>query len=246
MQFLTLPSFSLINFDNKPCLILYTMGCDFKCPACHAKKLTGSQGISEQQVLDYIRDYDKRWVKGVVLCGGEPTIHKDLPDFLARLKKQTGLEIKLDTNGNNPDMLEKLTQERLVDYIAMDIKGSRELYPFVTGIPVDITQIERSMRVITPLKHEFRTTLWPIDFQGDFGWMSEQEAIEMVKWVSNTTGTNNHRHYLQKFVARTKEEMIGPSLSKDNLPREMWETPDLILTKVRDAMKSQGYSCEIR
>lgn len=246
MKFLTLPSFSLINYLKKSSLIVYTTGCDFKCPGCHAKKIADSVGISEEQVLDYIKRYDKHWIKGIVICGGEPTIHQDLPDFLRRLKKGTGLEIKLDTNGNNPEMLSKLVEEGLVDYIAMDVKGSKEIYAFVTGIPVDTNRIEKSMKIATTKEHEFRTTLWPIAFGDDLGWMNEQEAIEMAKWISRTTGTNQHNHYLQKFVSRTREEMINPRLSKENLPQEMWQTPNTVLTRVQDAMKSQGYNCEIR
>jgi pyruvate formate lyase activating enzyme len=249
MKFLSLPKLSFIDYPSRASLIIYTTGCDFKCPGCHARKLAEGNGISEQEVLEFIKTYDNlSWVKGLVICGGEPTINQDLPDFLTRVKKETGLEVKLDTNGNNPEMLSRILKEGLVNYIAMDVKGSPEIYPWVTGIPVDIKRIEKSMTQVSSSKlpYEFRTTLWPIAFGDDLGWMNEQETIEMVDWITRVTGKKEHRHYLQRFVARSKEEMINPKLSKEQLPQEMWKTPDSVTTQVQKVMQAQGYKCEIR
>ena len=249
MQFLTKPSLSFIDYPSRVSLVVYTMGCDFKCPGCHAKKVADSPGISEQEVLDFIKNYDNlNWVRGIVICGGEPTIHPDLPSFLRRLKKEAGLEIKLDTNGNNPEMLSRVIEEGIVDYIAMDIKGSKEIYSFVTGVmDIGLEKIEESIsRVSKTPAYEFRTTLWPVNFGGDVGWMNEQEAKNMANWIFQVTGTRNHKHYLQRFVARTKDEMISPFLSKEELPKEMWKTPNRVVMNVKEAMKSQGYNCEIR
>jgi len=95
-----------------------------------------------------------------VVCGGEPTIHNDLPNFCRKIK-EAGFLVKLDTNGSNPDMIEELLDEHLLDYVAMDIKYPLEQYRIVSGVELDITLYQRSIELIkTRLPdYEFRTTV---------------------------------------------------------------------------------------
>ena len=130
----------------------------------------------------------RQWLlSGVSICGGEPTIHKDLPRFCRQIK-HLGYKVKLDTNGTNPDMLESLIREDLVDYIAMDIKHVPESLERVTGNSIDWSVYQRSIDLVKSAPSgEFRTTV--------IGWTHEYENIEAIV---NIIG-NSKPYYLQAF-----------------------------------------------
>ena len=140
---------------------------NFACPFCHngsliplrTQKLGGE--VPESEILDYLRQRQGK-LQGVVITGGEPTIHQDLPQFIA-LVKQMGYAVKLDTNGSNPMMIERLLLDDLVDCIAMDIKARWAAYERLTGTPIDVQRIRRSMQLIanSEVDHIFRTTMVP-------------------------------------------------------------------------------------
>jgi len=155
---------SLIDFPGKVCAVLFTKGCSFRCPFCHnpglvLPKQLAQEHLDEKIVFEFLQKR-KGLLDGVVVSGGEPTIHADLPEFLTTIKTM-GFAIKLDTNGDHPEMIERLIRKNLVDYWAMDRKASLPRYAQITGIPIDTRKIEQSSSLIiqSGLPYEFRTTL---------------------------------------------------------------------------------------
>ncbi len=152
---------SLCDYPCRVAAVIFTQGCNFRCPFCHNGHLVEQEGralLDEMTVLARIAERSKH-LGGVVISGGEPTLQGDLPDFLHRLK-QFGLAIKLDTNGSQPDVLQGLFADRLVDYVGMDIKAPWDKYDRLAGQGCDTLLLRRSLRLIAAsgLPHEFRTT----------------------------------------------------------------------------------------
>lgn len=157
-----LQKITLLDFPGKMAAIVFTQGCNFRCPFCQNSDLLPNREalISTQEVLDYL-NLRKKILDGVVISGGEPTLQKHLKDFI-KLCKMYGLAIKLDTNGSNPEVLEDLLNENLLDYIAMDIKNAFDDYENITGIKkINLDKIKRSIELIkkSRVDHEFRTTI---------------------------------------------------------------------------------------
>ena len=163
---------SLIDFPGKVASVVFTCGCNFRCGYCHNPQLVlpqlfhKNENISEEYVFNYLEER-KSWLDGVVVTGGEPTIHSDLPDFLKQIK-EIGYKVKLDTNGSNPEMLKILITEKLVDYIAMDIKTIlvSEEYSRIIGLPDSHSIVEAITETMDLIKRsgicfEFRTTTIP-------------------------------------------------------------------------------------
>lgn len=153
---------TLLDFPGKVACIIFTQGCNFKCPYCQNSGLIGHENenlIEEEEVISYLK---KRQgiLDGIVISGGEPTIQKDLALFMKKIK-ELGYLIKLDTNGSNPNLIKKLLDEELVDYIAMDIKNVIEDYKDVTGVKVAEDNIKKSIKLLkmSKIDHEFRTTI---------------------------------------------------------------------------------------
>lgn len=154
---------SLVDYPGKTCATIFTIGCNMRCGYCHNPELVLPERyagiIPESEILDFLANrIDK--LEGVVVSGGEPTVHEDLPDFLCKIK-QMGFLIKLDSNGTNPIMLGQLFNSNLIDFIAMDIKCVPERYQEVIARPVDAEDIRRSIKLIknSGIGHEFRTTV---------------------------------------------------------------------------------------
>lgn len=163
---------SLIDYPSYVAAVIFTQGCNFRCGYCHNPQLVlpelfaQNQTIATDEVLAYLEER-RSWLDAVVVTGGEPTIHNDLPKFLKRIKAM-GYRVKLDTNGSNPYMLEHIISERLVDCVAMDIKIAVEeaLYTQIIGIKDTSTIIENVLASVFVLKAatidvEFRTTRLP-------------------------------------------------------------------------------------
>jgi pyruvate formate lyase activating enzyme len=155
--------FSLIDYPGKVAAVVFTMGCNYRCPFCHNPELVLPElfnaPISTDDILAFL-EKRKGQLQGVVVTGGEPTIHDDLPDFLFRIKA-LGYFVKLDTNGSRPDMLSVVINRKLVDFIAMDIKSSPESYCKATGVAADISVVKESINLIkeSGCEYQFRTTL---------------------------------------------------------------------------------------
>jgi pyruvate formate lyase activating enzyme len=155
---------SIIDYPKKIAAIVFTHGCNFRCGYCHNPELVISKPkkqISEDQVIEFLESR-KSILDGLVVTGGEPLIYNDIEDFLKKVKA-LGYQIKLDTNGINPILLENLIDKKLVDYVAMDIKTSLDKYSEVVGVDLDTENIAKSINLIM-LKapdYEFRSTLLP-------------------------------------------------------------------------------------
>ena len=172
---------SLVDYCGYVSCVVFTRGCNFRCPFCHNSSLVNGVAPQKIQSEDFFAFLNKRrgLLDGGCITGGEPTLNPDLPDFIRKIKEM-GLLVKLDTNGTNPKMLESLISQNLVDYVAMDIKNGKSFYPKTTGVNLDFANIEESVALLKKGKvpFEFRTTLVA-------ELHSEESIIEMGKLVEN-------------------------------------------------------------
>lgn len=156
---------SLIDYPKKICTVIFTRGCNFFCGFCHNPELVDpkkyTEIIKENQIINFLKKR-KKIINAVTITGGEPTIHKKLPDFIKKVKKLNFL-VKLDTNGTNPKIINFLIKNNLIDYIAMDIKNSLNFYKRTVNQNVDIKNIKKTIDIIKKNKipYEFRTTVVP-------------------------------------------------------------------------------------
>lgn len=185
--------FSLVDYDNYVTCTVFTKGCNFVCPFCHNSSLVlkekFAENIPEEDVFSYLKKR-KGMVDAVCISGGEPTLQPDLKEFIKKVKKM-GFKVKLDSNGTKPELLKELIDEKLVDYIAMDIKNSLGKYAQTVGLnTIDLTPITKSINLLkkSNIDYEFRTTLI-----NEFHTKNDIEKIaELVKGAKN--------YALQKFV----------------------------------------------
>lgn len=199
-----LQKLTLLDFPEKIACTVFLGGCNFRCPYCHNASLVipekFGQDIEEEAFFKFL-DSRRGILGGVCVSGGEPTLHKDLPLLLKRIKEYIP-EVKLDTNGTNPEMLESLIDGGLVDYVAMDIKNSREKYPLTVGrAGFDISSVEKSAELLMrgKIPFEFRTTVVRELHTG--------EDIESIgRWLSG-----NEKFYLQTF--KDSGDLISEGLS---------------------------------
>lgn len=184
-----LQKFSLLDYPEKISAIIFTQGCNFRCQFCYNPMLvwpnrevgklknidsqincdkekdhalSGSdEPITEDGLFHFLKSRAGK-IQGIVITGGEPTLHKDLLLFIKKIK-DLGYLIKLDTNGTNPKMLKELIKNKLIDYIAMDIKAPFEKYEKITGTKINFIKIKKSVKIIinSRLPYEFRTTVVP-------------------------------------------------------------------------------------
>jgi len=169
MQIAAIQYQTIIDYPGKLACVLFTLGCNFQCWYCHNHWLVKSHNGISCLKMDVVMDLlveRRQWLDGVVISGGEPTIHKNLPDFLSEVKSM-GYSVKLDTNGSNPQMVKCILTNNLVDFIAMDIKTVpvEGEYSKVIGIPDDeiVTNIKESINIIkeSGVNYQFRTTWLP-------------------------------------------------------------------------------------
>lgn len=199
---------TLIDYPGKIACVVFLAVCNFRCPWCYSSelvlpiKIAKQPRVSEKEFFDFLRQR-KGLLDGVVVCGGEPTVNKDLPLFVEKIK-QMGFAVKLDTNGSNPKMLKDLVSARLIDYVAMDIKTSpnSEIYKKIIGEGVKMTDIEKSADFLKlgKVDFEFRTTCVP-------GVHQKQDFLEIAKWI----GGPDAKYYLQNF---RPEKTIDPGFEK--------------------------------
>lgn len=189
---------TLIDYPGKVACTLFLYGCNFRCGFCHNPELVLEEldpDMKEEDVLDFL-ERRKKYLEGVCITGGEPLIGLN-EEFLKKIRSM-GYCIKIDTNGSFPDKLKNFIDEGLVDYIAMDIKSSKERYSSVAGVEVDIEKIERSMKMISALKnYEFRTTILR-DIH------NEEEMKKIGEWIVGVIGKKGNSYSLQGFKNRGK------------------------------------------
>ncbi len=161
MKIIGIEKSSFIDYPDKISTVLFTKGCNFRCPYCHNSSIVRGEEeeINIEEVLDYIESR-KKFIDAICVSGGEPTLHDGLYEFIKKLKDK-GFLVKLDTNGSRPSVVERLLREKLLDYIAMDIKAPLEKYDSVTKVKVDLDKISQSIGLIrgASIGYEFRTTV---------------------------------------------------------------------------------------
>lgn len=205
MQIGGLQKLTLIDYPGKLAATVFLKGCNFKCPWCYSSelvlpvKIKKQPNISEREFFSFLKSR-KGMLEGVVVCGGEPSINKDLPQFINKIKK-AGFQVKLDTNGTDPKGLKKLVKEKLVDYVAMDIKAPKEKYEWMTGSKKSLENINESVSFLLQknVDYEFRTTVVP-------GFLTKEDIVSIAKWISGA-----QKYYLQGF---RPEKTLDPEYIK--------------------------------
>lgn len=213
MQFLIsgLKKTSLLDYPDKISAIVFTQGCNFRCGYCHNPWLLSKKSKNDIYDTDVFFDFlEKRKGKldAVVISGGEATLQPDLKFFIERIKAM-GFLVKLDTNGYRPDIVENLLNEKLIDYIAMDIKAPLDKYPLITNVSIDIQKIEKSIQLImdSDIDYEFRTTV-----------IASQLSIKDFEKISIMI-KGAKRYFLQKFVVESEiydNNLINEKTYSDN------------------------------
>ncbi len=184
---------SLIDFPGRISCIVFTQGCNLRCPFCHNPELVLPEKflppLDTGEIMTFL-EKRKKYLEGVVITGGEPCLEGENLISFAKSLKAAGYLVKLDTNGTFPGVIKKALEEKVVDYLAMDVKGPLEKYEIVTGVKIDVKDVEESIALIknSGLEYEFKTTvvkelLTISDFE------KTGRLIEGAKL-----------HYLQKFV----------------------------------------------
>ncbi len=195
---------TLLDYPGHLASTIFLGGCNFRCPFCHNASLvlapSDQPTISEEEVFHTLNKR-KGILEGVCITGGEPTLYPDLPEFIRKIKA-LGLLVKLDTNGNNPTLLKNLVSGGDVDYVAMDIKNSKDKYSLSSGIDsFDTTKISESISYLlsSDINYEFRTTV-----------MKEHHTMEDIisigKWIKGSKA-----YYLQSY--KDSGDIISPGLS---------------------------------
>ena len=234
MNIAGLQKMTLLDFPGKVACTVFLQGCNFRCPFCHNSDLLPGQGeplMDDTELLAFLRKR-KGLLDGVCITGGEPTLQPQLPSLMRRIK-ELGYAVKLDTNGARPQVLRELVEAGLVDYVAMDIKNSREEYPKTAGMnEALLTQVEESIRYLTSgaVPYEFRTTV--------VRELHSARSVEaMGKWVCDLSqGVKPKRWYLQCYVDR--ESVLRGGLSAPT--REEMEEYCQILGPYTESISLRG------
>jgi len=248
MEITGLQKLTLIDFPGKIACSLFCLGCNYRCPWCYnpelvlPEKIKNQPKISKKEFFNFLKER-KGLLEGVCLTGGEPTLNKDLPDFIEKIKKM-GYSVKLDTNGSNPKILKKLIDDNLLDYVAMDVKApveaqranrkaqssnlkNKNKYEQATRVKINLELIKKSVEIIknSGVDYEFRTTVVPdLHFKEDI--------IEIARWLSPAK-----RYYLQNF---RPEKTINPEFEKTK------PYPQEYLLEIQKAISPFFEVCQVR
>lgn len=193
MQIAGLQKTTLLDYPGHVAATIFLSGCNFRCPFCHNMNivLPFSDGpmISKEELMTFLNKR-KEILDGVCITGGEPTLHSDLEELIRRIK-ELGLRVKLDTNGTKPEVVAHLLDEHLLDYVAMDIKGSRGIFEMITGAPVScFDKVIETIRLLinSEVAYEFRTTI-----------IEEYHTMDEIRKIGELISGAKH-YYLQSFV----------------------------------------------
>ncbi|MCQ2795910.1 MAG: anaerobic ribonucleoside-triphosphate reductase activating protein [Bacilli bacterium] len=194
MDFVGIDKMSLVDFDEYLSITLFTEGCNFRCPFCHNGSLVLNQHnpiIPWSEIQDLLKNR-KGKIDAVVITGGEPLIHPDIVDKIKEIKEM-GYMVKLDTNGTNPKLMIELIEDKLIDYVAIDIKNSIGKYSLTAGVEkLNLNSIQESIQYLISHKfpHEFRTTV-----------IKEFHTLEDVKGIASLIKGCN-KYVLQRYKDR--------------------------------------------
>lgn len=227
---------TLIDYPGCVAATVFLIGCNFRCPFCYSaelvlpEKIKIQPRIKEKELFSFLKKR-KGLLAGVVICGGEPTIHKDLPDFIKKIKRM-GFSVKLDTNGSNPRMIKDLIKKKLIDYVALDIKAVKGKYFKSIGLPEKQSEeifkkIEQTIKILkeSGINYEFRTTVVP-------NLHSKEDIFKISEWLSPVK-----KYYLQNFrpekTINSRFEKIKPYSAKE-------------LNEIKKEISRMFENCEIR
>ena len=218
---------SFVDYPKKISAVVFTPACNFNCWYCHNRQILKTHGlhlVNENDILSFLENSTKL-LDAVTITGGEPTLQKDLIEFIKKVKAIGHYLIKLDTNGTNPDTLKYLMDNNLVDYVAMDIKAPFAKYKSITRTPVDIDALKTSMNLLISgdIDYEFRTTFAPT--------LTEQDILDIAKEIKDSD------YYLQQY---RPQDDLNPKLSaiKPHTREYIINTADLL--------ERQNSHCKVR
>jgi len=219
---------SLLDYPDRISAIVWTVGCNFKCPFCYNKNLVDGnvELIPEDEILSFLKKR-KGMLEALSISGGEPFLQKDIADFTAKVKK-IGYLVKIDTNGMFPEKLKELIDNKLVDYIAMDVKAPKNKYNTLAGVKADISNIEKSIDIIkkSAPDYEFKTTFVP-------DLLKKEDIIKIAKWLEGS-----ETYFLQQFKANTP--LISSALEK------ITPYPKEYIVETFEEIKPYFKKCEMR
>lgn len=235
MEFKGFQRVSLLDYPGKIAAIAFVGGCGFRCGFCYNRDLVlkpeDLPSLPEEEILGYL-EANKGWLDGLVITGGEPTIHPELPSFLEKVKK-LGYSVKLDTNGSNSKMLAELIEKNLVDYVAMDVKAPlvENRYQEAIGVQANgaLVEIEKSidlLRSSNGIDYEFRTTVVP-------GLLSKDDIAQIAERIRGAK-----RYFLQQFKSHNSHvderySKVAPYPLEFLREVQMQIAPDFQVCKVR-------------
>lgn len=225
---------TLIDYPGKLATTVFTVGCSFRCPFCHNPELVdpssilplssgGKKGGLEKEFFAFLKKRQGK-LEGVCITGGEPTIQKDLIDFIQKIKKM-GFLVKLDSNGTRPDVLKKLFDLKLLDFVAMDIKNQLKFYDKTTGTKVDKDRIRLSAELVrnAGVPYEFRTTVVP-------GIHTPSDFLAIAKWIGGADS-----YFLQEY---RELKILDPNLKKKTKGKKI--DLDKIKASIKESFQKIG------
>ena len=184
---------TMLDFPGKVACTAFTAGCNFRCPFCHnaslVTKINNEEIYSQEEIFDYLNKR-KGVLDGICITGGEPLLYDGIVEFIKKAR-ELGLLVKLDTNGSFPEKLKYLIDNGLVDYVAMDIKNSKEKYAETIGLKeYDLSNVEKSVAILLEgrVEYEFRTTIVA-------EYHTTQDIVAIGNWIKGAK-----RYFLQNFV----------------------------------------------
>ncbi len=205
---------TLLDYPEHVSAIIWTVGCNFSCPFCYNKELVKEKSdlFSEEEILSFL-EKRKGFLEALTISGGEPFLQADLKEFCRKVK-DLGYKIKIDTNGTFPEKLKEMIDEKLVDYVAMDVKASKEKYADLAGTKVDTDKIQKSIDIIkkSGVGYEFKTTFVPV-------MLDKTDISKIGKWLNGS-----EKYFLQQF----KNDI--PTLSSDLSKLESYTEEELLNT----------------
>ena len=184
---------TLLDYPEKMACIIFTAGCNFRCPFCHNAALVthinNDEAYSEEEIFSYL-EKRRGLLEGVCISGGEPLMQPDIEAFIRKIKAM-GYAVKLDTNGSFPEKMIHLVESGLIDYVAMDIKNCKEKYPLTAGNDtLDIANIEKSVDFLLKgtVDYEFRTTV-------EDSLHTVEDIEKIADWIKGAK-----RYFIQNFA----------------------------------------------
>jgi len=225
MEILGIEKVSLVDYENKICATIFTGGCNFLCPFCHNAQIVKKElkKYNDEEILSYLKDR-RKLLDAVTISGGEPTLQSDLIDFASKIKSM-GYLIKLDTNGTLPSVVEKLAKNKLINYVAIDIKNSFDDYPPICGVKqVNTDNIKQTLKILKEhnINYELRTTLVEGYHTKDtISKMAEdlkgEKLLYLQKFVDSGACMKNNLQAISKEQAKEFQTILSNSIEKVEL-----------------------------